>query len=194
MPDRDDTSDSTWQAWLADAPMFIDGQQVGDFYHAVVGSAFRTVELQISKHRAQQSEKSADVRLSATLRALFPWLQLDTGTTARRAATASQQEGKSIILQPVESDTRQLVKLSLYYLVNQPSRICFVGPGSPLPDQGAISASPRMIAFIDACAGTQFPPLAAELNDGRVVTFFDPLVEKLQRDGRRSRYGTRTTC
>jgi hypothetical protein len=183
MSDRDDNSYSAWLAWLADAPMFIDGQQVGDFYDAVVGPAFRTVELQISKNRARQSDRSVEVRLSATLRALFPWLQLDAGTTARRTATASQQEGESIILQPVESPTRQLVKLSLHYLVNQPGRVCFIGPESPLPSQDAISASPRMIAFIDACAGTQFLPLAAELNDGRVVTFFDPLIEKLQRDG-----------
>jgi hypothetical protein len=183
MPDRDHTSDSEWLAWLADAPMFIDAQQVGGFYDAVVGPAFRTVELQISKNRAQQSDKSVDVSLSATLRTLFPWLQLDASTTARRAATASQQEGESIILQPVESATRQLVKLSLHYRVNQADRISFVGPGSPLPGEDAISASPRMIAFIDAAAGTQFLPLAAELNDGRVVTFFDPLIEKLQRDG-----------
>jgi hypothetical protein len=40
-----------------------------------------------------------------------------------------------------------------------------------------------MIAFIDAAAGTRFLPQAAELNDGRVVTFFDPLVEALRRDG-----------
>jgi hypothetical protein len=40
-----------------------------------------------------------------------------------------------------------------------------------------------MIVFIDASVGTQFLPLAAELNDGRVVTFFDPLIEKLKRNG-----------
>ena len=40
-----------------------------------------------------------------------------------------------------------------------------------------------MIAFVDAGPGTRFLPQAAELNDGRVVTFFGPLVEKLKRDG-----------
>jgi hypothetical protein len=40
-----------------------------------------------------------------------------------------------------------------------------------------------MIAFVDAAPGTQFLPQAAELNDGRVVTFFDPLIEKLKHDG-----------
>jgi hypothetical protein len=46
-------------SWLADAPVFIDGQQLGAFYDAVVGPAFRTVELQISTSQAEQREKSA---------------------------------------------------------------------------------------------------------------------------------------
>ena len=43
-----------------------------------------------------------------------------------------------------------------------------------------------MIAFIDVPPGTRFLPQAAELNDGRVVTFFNPLIKKLQQDGGRS--------
>jgi hypothetical protein len=39
-------------------------------------------------------------------------------------------------------------------------------------------ASPRMIAFVDVPPGTRFLPQAAELNDGQVVTFFSPLIEK----------------
>jgi hypothetical protein len=93
-------------SWLADAPVFIDNQQVSAFYDAVVGPAFRTVQLQISSGHNEQLEKSAGV-----------------------------------------------------------------------------SASPRMLAFIDVPPGTILLPQAAGLNDGRVVTFFDPLIEKLQLDG-----------
>jgi hypothetical protein len=39
-----------------------------------------------------------------------------------------------------------------------------------------------MMAFVDASPGTKFLPLAAELNDGRVVTFFGTLAGKLKRD------------
>jgi hypothetical protein len=42
-----------------------------------------------------------------------------------------------------------------------------------------------MIAFIDAPPRTQFLPAAAELNDGRVVAFFDSLIERLKRGGGR---------
>ena len=170
-------------SWLADSPMFIDGQQIGAFYDAVVGPAFRTVELQISTSQTEQLEKSAGARLGAGLSALFPWLKVDAGVDARRVATSGRQEGDSIVLQPVESAARQLVELCLHYLVNQRDRICVVGQGAPLPSAVVIGASPRMIAFVDALAGTRFLPQAAELNDGRVVTFFSPLIEKLKKDG-----------
>jgi hypothetical protein len=54
-------------SWLADSPIFIDSQQINAFYDAVVGPAFRTVEVQISAGRTGQLEKSAGIRLSAGL-------------------------------------------------------------------------------------------------------------------------------
>jgi hypothetical protein len=170
-------------SWLADSPIFIDSQQIAAFYDAVVGPAFRTVELQISAGQTGQLEKSAGARLGVGLAALFPWLKLNADVDAGRVTTSGRQQGSNIVLQPVESAARQLVELSLHYLVNQPDRICVVGQESPLPSSDAIAASPRMIAFVDAGPGTRFLPQAAELNDGRVVTFFGPLVEKLKRDG-----------
>jgi hypothetical protein len=114
---------------------------------------------------------------------LFPWLRVDADAEGGRTTTKGRQEGENIVLQPVESATRQLVELSLHYLVNQHDRIRLVGNGSGLPDRDAIGASPRMIVFVDAFAGSRFLLQAAELNDGRVVTFFDPLIEKLKQDG-----------
>jgi len=40
-------------SWLADAPVFIDSQQVGAFYDAVVGPSFKTVQLQITTSRTE---------------------------------------------------------------------------------------------------------------------------------------------
>jgi hypothetical protein len=101
----------------------------------------------------------------------------------QRAATRGTHDGQSITFQPTDSAARQLVQLSLHYLVNQPRRICVLNQDIPLPDADAITASPRMIAFVDVPPGTRFPPQAADLDGGRVVTFFSPLIEKLQRDG-----------
>jgi hypothetical protein len=141
------------------------------------------VQLQLSSGRSGQLQKSIDAGLSAQLSAWFPWLKLGGDLRAGQATTTSSQEGQSIVPQPVESAARQLVELCLHYLVSQPDRVRFAGRGSPLPELEMIIESPRMIAFVDAPAGTEFLPLAAELNDGRVVTFFDPLIEKLTSEG-----------
>lgn len=172
----------SWLPWLADAPMFIDSSQVAAFYDAVVRPAFHTVKLEISKERIEQLEKSFGARLGVTLPAWFPWLKFEAGAEAGRTRKAGQQEAESITLEPVDSAARQLVELSLHYLLNQPERVWFrEGPKQQLPTPEAILASPRMIALVDAPAGTKFIPMAAELNDGRVVTFFDPLIDKLKR-------------
>lgn len=179
MPVTDSVPDLSW---LADSPVFIDDHQVGAFYEAVVGPAFRTVELQVTASWVEQLEKSTAGHLNAGLSALFPWLKAEAGMEARKAATQIRQDGQSITLQPVDNAARQLVQLSLHYLVNQPERICTVNQNTPLPGAEAIAASPRMIAFVDVPPGTRFLPQAAELNDGQVVTFFSPLAEKLKPD------------
>jgi hypothetical protein len=169
-------------AWLADAPAFIDSPQVSAFYEAVVGPAFRAVELQVSTSRSEQHEKSASGHLNASLSALFPWWKFDAGGEIRRAGIISKQDEQSVTLEPIQTAARQLVQLAVHYLVNQPHRICLVDQNAPLPDKETIAESPRMIAFVDVQPGTKFLPQAAELNDGQVVTFFDPLIEALNRD------------
>jgi hypothetical protein len=148
-------------SWLADSPLFIDSQQIGVFYDAVVGPAFRTVELQISASQTEQREKSADRHLNTGLPALFPWLKVDAGIEAQRTVAKGRQDGQSITLRPVDNAARQLVQLSLHYLVNQPNRICVVGQDTPLPGAEVIATSPRMIAFVDVPPGTRFLPQAA---------------------------------
>ena len=131
-------------------------------------------------------EHLAEPTMESGLSALFPWLKAEAGMEARKAATQIRQDGQSITLQPVDNAARQLVQLSLHYLVNQPERICTVNQNTPLPGAGVlIAASPRMIAFVNVPPGTRFLPQAAELNDGQVVTFFSALAEKAE-TGRRN--------
>jgi hypothetical protein len=166
--------------------MFIDAAQVSSFYDAVIGPEFRTVQLQVSKGRSRQLQKSFGARLGAGLPGLFPWLKLEMKASLGRTRTAGQVEAQNVIVEPVENAARQLVKLSLHYKANHPGRIWYHEAAAwRLPSSEEILKSPRMIAFIDAPPGTQFLPAGAELNDGRVVPFFDSLIEALKRgDGR----------
>jgi hypothetical protein len=169
-------------SWLADAPVFIDGQQIGAFYDAVVGREFRAVQLHLSAGQVEQLERSAGHSVNAGSSALFSWLKFGVGAEMRGTRSRSHHEGQSVVLEPVESPSMRLVQLTLHYMGNQPDRICLVTRGTEVPGGEDISASPRMLAFIDVPPETMFLPQAAELDGGRVVKFFDALTEKLQPD------------
>ncbi|MGH3294907.1 MAG: hypothetical protein ACRDP7_24225 [Trebonia sp.] len=174
MPDNSCDPDLSW---LADAPVFIDGQQIGAFYDAVVGREFSAVQLQLSAGQTEQLERSAEGSVNAGSSPLFPWLKIDAAAQAGRTKSRGRQAGQSIVLEPVKSPSMRLVQLTLHYLSNQPGRIRVVTQGTRVPGKEDISASPRMLAFIDVPPGTMFLPQAAELDRGRVVTFFDALTE-----------------
>ena len=173
-----------WLAWLADAPMFIDGPQVTDFYDAVLRPRYKTVQLELARERAEQLEKSLGGKLEAKLPTWFPWLKLGAEVEGSVAKTAGETEGETITLEPIENPTRQLVELSLHYLINQPERIWLhQGEEWQLPSEEIIRSHPRMLAALDFPRRSKFLPMAAELNNGQVVTFFNPLVDKLKKDG-----------
>lgn len=54
MPHTDRWSGPRWLAWLADAPMFIEGRQVGEFDDAVVRPVSRPAEPHLSRERIRQ--------------------------------------------------------------------------------------------------------------------------------------------
>lgn len=177
-------TDPVWLSWLADAPMFIDNRQVAAFYDAVLRPAFRTVQWELSAERGEQMEKSFGVNGKAQVTTWFPWLKVEGGGETKRAKTVGAAESSGVVLQPVETAPRQLVELALHYLLNNPDRLWIQqGEDWQLPTVAKILEAPRMLAVIDCPPRTKFMPMAAELNDGRVVTFFGPLVDKFKADG-----------
>jgi hypothetical protein len=184
MTDVADESEGVWLPWLADAPLFIDGQQVGVFYDAVLRPAFRTIQLEIAHDRTEALTKTFGANLGVKLPVWFPWLGGSVGIEGGVEKAKEEGESQTVTLEPVESPGRQLVELSLHYLERQKERIWSPQDDDwTLPPNAEIVASPRMLTYLDFPPQTKFLPMAAELNDGRVVTFFGPLVEKLKKDG-----------
>lgn len=62
-------------------------------------------------------------------------------------------------------------------------RIRVVTCGAEVPGKAEISASPRMLTFVDVPPGTMFVLESVEFDGGRVVTFFSALAGVLQPDG-----------
>ena len=145
-------------SWLADSPMFIDSQQISAFYDAVVGPAFRTVELQISEGQTGQPEKSVGARLGAGLPALFPWLKLNADVDAAKGDHKRSAGGQQHHL-AAGGERRPATGGTVLALPGKPARPYLRGgPEAPASQFSAIAASPRMIAFVDAGPGTKFLP------------------------------------
>lgn len=179
-----DDIEGEWLAWLADAPLFVDTSQVGVFYDAVLRPRYRTVQLEFAHDRTEELKKSFGANLSAKLPIWFPWLGASVGFEGGIDKTKGETEGQTVTLEPIESPGRQLVELALHYLAHQKERIWHARDEHwSLPESTEIVASPRMLACLDFPPHSKFLPMAAELNDGRVVTFFGPLVDKLKKDG-----------
>jgi hypothetical protein len=177
-------TEAHWLPWLADAPMFIDGKHVADFYDAVLRPSYKTVQMELAEQRLEQLQKSLSGQVGVRLPAWFPWLKLDVGGGGSRQETTGDTKSRKITLEPIENPSRQLVEIALHYLVNQPARVWFSeGDAWNLPSTDEILRTPRMLAFIDFPPKTQFQPMAGELDNGQVKTFFDVLVDKLKSPG-----------
>src|SRR5438132_2685050 len=69
----------------------------------------------------------------------------------------------------------RLVQLTLHYVLNLPTRIRIVSdPADPVwYDATFIQTLPRGLVFLDFPPKSAFIPMAAELNDGKVVLIYD---------------------
>jgi len=172
-------------AWLADAPLFIDKEQVAGFYDAVVRPEGRRAKTVISLERYEgQTTKlegavEGEISVSTLITTLLPFLDVRAKVSAGAGheQAGSETRGETIELHPIETPQRQLVQLTLHYLTNLPKRMKVVAdPRQPgWHEQEFISALPRALVFVDFPEGTTFVPMAAEVDKGKIVTIYDQL-------------------
>jgi hypothetical protein len=171
--------------WLADAPLFIDADYVTAMYDAVIRPESQTKTTKISTYESERKERDLEAKLGVKaslpnfLQTLIPGLGLSVEASGGAAgkAEAEQRREQTIELSPIDNPHRQLIHLTVHYLVNLPNRIVV----DKASDRGWIddafaSTLPKALVFMDLPLGTKFVPTAAELRDGRVITFYDKLA------------------
>ncbi len=148
--------------WLADAPLFIDSDQIHSFYDAVVRPEAEggTTTLEITDEQAGQifGELGAEVtfspgRIVEILKAAIPGLKADVKVSGKAQAErgSRHQQTATIELHPITTPQRQLVALTLYYFANYPHRFFFVDrPSKPeWRHPATISSVPRQLVYLD---------------------------------------------
>lgn len=176
-------------AWLADAPLFSDKQQIKEFYDAVVRpeSAQGKMTLSLSKLEASTTTLSGEIAgkigVAKWLKTIFPFLDAEVSAEvgAERETEKAETKGETVELLPIETPQRQLIQLSLHYAVTIPHRMKVIT--DPLDrdwrDPEFIRGLPRALVFIDFPKETRFIPMAAETANGQITEIFDVLKNML---------------
>lgn len=180
--------------WLADASMFIDEQQVGAFYDAVVQPEGRQAKivLQLEKYQDQQVEfkgmGKAKVSTSTLIKTLFPFLdaEVEVSGEAGEVSKKGKKQGETIEIHPIDTPQRRLVQLLLHYLWHFPERILIVledelEKDADWFDEEFVLAVPRALSFIDFPKGTKFIPMACEVEGGKVLPTFQGLETRTEK-------------
>jgi hypothetical protein len=203
------SSSSSPLVWLADAPLFIDAEQVSALYNAVLRPSKEKAAVRLNVSGLKSTIKTGslaekEVPLAEALRLWFPflrsssvptseppmqevlksWLRLSVETEQSGDAKSSKSDDDVVELYETSSPERQLVQLALHYFVNVPDRVRRITEPKDLSmmDPDFIEALPRALVFLDLSEDLKFIPAAAELAQGNVVTFYDRLLRAFQKD------------
>jgi hypothetical protein len=185
--------------WLADAPLFIDSDQVSRFYDAIARPQTKggTTSVEITDETVKELAGKLDLELGVTtekLAALLLPLLAFVKPSAKLAAggeaamKSSESSSVSYELIQVETPQSQLEALTLLYLTNYPKRVFFADFQSPTEwrDPNSISSVPRSLLFLDlpsyedatkkGTVHTKLIPTAAEFENGHVVQIYPELL------------------
>jgi hypothetical protein len=175
-----------WFAWMADAPMFIDEQQVASFYDAVLRPDKLTTGIQTSTEA--QTTTAAKVSYGLKAGALIPGLA-EASLGGELSGTEAKKRGAQRTEVPIDNAPRQLQRLALHYLNSfdaEPDMRVWAPVGAfdgwAFPDDAAIGRRPRMLAVLDLPSRTKLVPMAVE-NQNEVKLAYQALAERFANDG-----------
>jgi hypothetical protein len=181
--------------WLADAPLFIDKDQIERFYDAVVRPKHSTGETKLTltaeKAKELQGTLGVEVTPSSLLTALGTFLpfvpSMELSAEGTVSSTTTDSKTVEIVINEIHTPQRQLEQLVLHYLVNLPSRIFVRDKPSTARwrDAHIIAPAPRAMAFLDlpgrwdaekgGLPTTKLIPTAAEFANGQVELLYTQL-------------------
>ena len=178
-------------AWLADAPMFIDGPRVDAFYDAV----FRPDYGEISRTLGDQVTSETTIGGEFNLGALLPGVFGKAGVSADHSK--GHERSTQTEVQPISNPYRHLLALALHYSTAKSDRLVLArtpseatdGTGQQLsadwllPNSDFIRNPPRAMIMLEVTPGCKLIPAAVELSSGRTEPLFERLVKGFTEKG-----------
>src|SRR5712691_3065675 len=118
--------DALKRLWvLADAPMFIDGQQVERLFDAIFRPEFEVASRTSSRDESRTQERS--VELAASIEVSVPaFFKYSAKGKAAEKMVKTQMHGESVLAMAVKSPERRLETLLNLYVYSYPERLFWV--------------------------------------------------------------------
>jgi hypothetical protein len=186
--------------WLADAPAFIDTDQVARFHDAVVRPPTKqgTTTYKVSKEQIDKLNAKLSGKGSFTFNKLLEWVGIGSPSVEISGGIEGQQdksnsEGFDVVLYPIDTPQRQLEQLTVHYLLTHPDRLFLIDElvEGEWCRPKVIDRIPRALAFLNLpsleeaqathIAETTLVPIAAEFANGIVETFFDKIMKNKEK-------------
>jgi hypothetical protein len=171
---------------MFDAQLFIDDQLIKSLYNAVALPQFEqgsvtisTKDIKVSKWTAEgQVEASAGESIFAKI--FFP-ISAKASAKGGWGRSKSAEKEQEWTFTPVDAPEGRLTNLAIHYAVNQSNRVWSVeGLDDNWPEELQPGESvPKPLIFLDVDKGYPVMPMAAELANGKVVTFFDKIAAEV---------------
>jgi len=187
--------------WLADAPLFIDSDQINRFYDAIARPQMKngTAGVQVTDETVQELTGKLGLeagitteKLAALLLSMLAFVKPEIKASGAIEGIKKSSESNSVSYEliPVDTPQSQLEALTLLYLTSYAKRVFFASfqGASDWRDPKSISAVPRSLVFLDlpgfdealekGCVQTKLIPMAAEFENGKVVEIHSQLLAK----------------
>lgn len=171
--------------WLADAPLFIDAAQVESFFDAI---ATPTDRLGIVTLTLGEGDTVRDISEKAKAgEASLKILKGSLGKTDSHEESETTSKNRAIVYEPIRTPQRQLSLLASHYQDNYEKRAFYVTDPTigAWRDAKEILETPRALVFLDLpgrdeakrlnVPSTKFIPMAAELENGKIIPIFKTL-------------------
>ena len=189
-----DTEFDIARKWLADAPLFIDGDQVERFFDAVVRPAGKLTEwtYEISDKETKEliAKMQTDVEAAGgTLVDLWAKLKGKLGIGVESDLGTEKASSLAQVYNAINTPQRQLITLANHYHEHQNARAFYVidPKTADWRNPSGIADVPRELVFLDLPGQfdvtvpgvqTRLIPIAAEFENGKIVPFFKKLRAK----------------
>lgn len=187
--------------FIADTPLLIDPQAIGQMYDAVWRPEWEASRRTIDESSSIGRETANVFGVAGSATAIPGFLKLSGSSTQTQTKSSSSTRSSSLEEEANCSPERRLEQIMEFYVANHPGRVLWVeGSATDLSDLSGVrfdwadvdalldKAGPRPLVIFDLGPEARLMPMACELNSGHVVEIYKEYLREVNPVGDSPKY------